>query len=304
MNVSRATDISVVVNPSSGRGRAAQLVDDVRAALRDVGCHPNVTVTRDEDDLRRTIRNARARDEQRVLVCGGDGTLHLAVQELAGGDTALGIIPGGTGDDNARTLGIPLADARAAAVLAATGAISRVDLGRARTSDGVERYFLGVMSSGFDSLVNERANRMRWPHGTARYVVAILGELRTFRPVEYRALLDASPVTGPAMLVAIGNGASYGGGMRVCPSADPADGVLDVTWLHGVKTRTFLRVFPQVFSGKHVNTPYVSTFQVTSARLAADGQVAYADGERVGPLPVEVALERSALPVVRGEVPA
>lgn len=292
--------ITVVANPSSGRGRTARILPEVMRAVEGLGREARVVITDRAADVTAAVRSVREAGEERVLVCGGDGTLHLAAQELAGGDTALAIIPSGTGDDNARTLGVPRRDAAAAAVLAVEGPITRMDLGRVVTADGTERVFLGVLSSGFDSLVNERANTMTWPSGNARYMVAILGELRTFRPVAYRARLDDRVVEGEAMLVAVGNGASYGGGMRVCPDANPQDGLLDVTWLHGVSKATFLRVFPQVFSGSHVRTPYVSTARATTIELDAPGQVIYADGERVAPLPARIDVWPQALPVVRG----
>lgn len=292
--------IRVVANPTSGRGRAGRVVPQVVEALDQRGIRADVVITRDGSDLSRAVREARDAGDERVIVCGGDGSIHIAVQELAGGATALGVVPAGTGDDNARMLGIPRQDAGAAAVLAATGEVSRVDLGHVVTADGTERYFLGVMSSGFDSLVNERANRMTWPSGDARYLAAILAELRTFSPIRYSAQIDGRSVAGEAMLVAVGNGASYGGGMRVCPDADPADGLLEVTWLHGVGTPTFLRVFPRVFSGKHVRTRHVSTLRAREISLEAAGQIVYADGEHVGPLPAAVDVHPGALAVVRG----
>ena len=146
-------------------------------------------------------------------------------------------------------------------------------------------------------MVNERANRMTWPKGKARYLVAIIGELRTFRPVAYRATIGDVPVDDAAMLVAVGNGVSYGGGMKVCPAAIPDDGLLDVTWLRAVSTPTFLRVFPSVFAGTHVDKPYVSTYRAREVRLDAPGQLAYADGERVGPLPISIQARPRALRV-------
>ena len=296
--------IRLVANPTSGRGRAGSLVPEAVAALTERGVDVEVRFTTDADDLRSAVREARDSGAERLILCGGDGTIHLAVQELAGSATALGLIPAGTGDDNARMLGIPRKDVRAAAVLAATGGLSRVDLGYVRTADGVERFFLGVLSSGFDSMVNERANAMTRPKGDARYLVAILAELRTFRPLPYRAVIDGREVNGDAMLVAVGNGVSYGGGMRVCPDADPGDGMLDVTWLHGVGKATFLRVFPQVFSGGHVRSRHVSTLRARSISLDAPGQVVYADGEHVGPLPARIELRPGALVVARGGAPA
>lgn len=296
--------LTVIANPTSGRGRVARVLPEITAALSEVGVESHVVVTQDAADLREAVRRVRDAGDPRVLVCGGDGTLHLAAQELAGGQTALGIVPAGTGDDNARTLGIPRDSVTAAAVLAARGDVSQMDLGHVSAADGTERVFLGVLSSGFDSLVNERANEMTWPSGDARYLVAILAELRTFRPVPYSATIDGRAVRGEAMLVAVGNGISYGGGMRVCPDARPDDGLLDITWLHGVRKSTFLRVFPQVFTGSHVRTRYVSSTRASHLTLDAPGQLAYADGERVGPLPISVTVQRAALPVVRGVVSA
>ena len=292
--------MTVVANPTSGRGRAQRLLPVITATLEAEGIEPHVVVTRDADDVRQTVRAARAAGAERVIVVGGDGTLHLAIQELAGGDTGLGIVPSGTGDDNARTLGIPRKDPAAAALLAATGAITRVDLGEVRCEDGNSAVFLGVLSSGFDSLVNERANRMTRPRGDARYLVAILAELRTFHPIAYAASVDGRTVSGEAMLVAVGNGASYGGGMRVCPDADVDDGLLDVTWLHGVSKGTFLRVFPQVFQGGHVRSRHVSTVRTHTISLDAPGQLVYADGERIGALPAIIEVRPGALAVARG----
>ena len=296
--------IRVIANPSSGRGRAGRLVPQVSDALSGAGVRADIVITRDGADFARAVRERRDAGDERVVVVGGDGSIHLAVQELAGSATALGIVPAGTGDDNARMLGLPRRDAGAAAVLAATGELSRVDLGHVVTADGTDRCFLGVMSSGFDSLVNERANRMTWPSGDARYLAAILAELRTFSPVAYSAVIDGREVSGEAMLVAVGNGASYGGGMRVCPAADPADGFLEITWLHGVGTPTFLRVVPQVFSGKHVRSRHVSTLRARRLSLEAEGQIVYADGEFVGPLPAVIDLLPGALAVARGPASA
>jgi diacylglycerol kinase (ATP) len=289
--------LTVVVNPTAGRGRAARLLPDVETALVSQGVTYVVRQTAGPEDIGRYVAQARDEGAERVAVMGGDGTVHAALQPLVGSATALAIIPTGTGDDNARTFGIPLGDIAAAVQVALTGQIQDVDVGRVECVEADE-YFLGVLSTGFDSLVNERANRMRWPTGKARYVAAILAELRTFRPVPYRAELDDREVGGTAMLVAVGNGPSYGGGMRVCPDAQPHDGLLDVTWLGGVRTRTFLRVFPSVFSGKHVESPYVSTGRARRIVLDAPGQVAYADGERIGDLPVEIQAVPGVLKVV------
>ena len=156
-----------------------------------------------------------------------------------------------------------------------------VDLGRANG-----RWFAGVLGSGFDSMVNERANRMSWPSGRSRYNLAILAELRTFRPVPYELVLDGEPWATEAMLVAVGNGSSYGGGMRVCPDARLDDGLLDITVLGPISKPEFLRVFPTVYKGTHVRHPAVTVRRARRITLTSPGVTAYADGERVSVLPV------------------
>ncbi len=162
------------------------------------------------------------------------------------------------------------------------------DVGRIEAADGTIRHFLCVMSSGFDSSANERANEMTWPSGTALYIRAMLSVLRTFEPIPYRAELDGEVVVDAGMLVSLGNGPSFGGGMQVCAGADMHDGRLDLIWVHSISRRALLGVFPKVYSGRHLSHPAVESRRVTTATLQAPGQVAYADGERVAPLPVTV----------------
>ena len=143
-----------------------------------------------------------------------------------------------------------------------------------------------MLGSGFDSMVNERANRMTWPRGRSRYNLAILAELRTFRPVPFVLDFEGETWHTEAMLVAVGNGSSYGGGMRVCPGARLDDGLLDVTVLGPISKPEFIRVFPTVYKGTHVNHPAVRVRRTRSVTLRADGVTAYADGERLSVLPL------------------
>jgi len=191
------------------------------------------------------------------------------------------VVPAGTGNDIARSLGLAPDDAVAATDLVALGHTRTIDLARANG-----RWYGGVLGSGFDSMVNERANRMRWPSGRSRYNLAILAELRTFRPIPYVLELDGERWETEAMLVAVGNGRSYGGGMLVCPGAQLDDGLLDLTVLGPISKPEFIRVFPTVYTGKHVDHPAVTVRRARSVTLVADGVTAYADGERVTLLPV------------------
>jgi diacylglycerol kinase (ATP) len=223
-----------------------------------------------------------------LVVLGGDGTVGIALQAVAGSATALGIVPLGTGNDNAASLGLPVGNLRDAVAVIRDGHVRAIDAARARTADGEQRLFLGVLSSGFDAMVNERSQRLLALPGRSRYLAALAAELRSFRPVDFEIDIDGARLSGPAMFTAIGNGSRYGGGMRVCEGARMDDGLLTMTWIHPLPALRFVQAFPRVYRGTHTGLPQVSQHVGRRFVVRAPGQVAYADGERVGPLPVEV----------------
>lgn len=292
-----ASKVALLVNPTSGRGRGGKNAPVAAARLRARGLTVLEVIGGSGAESAELAKAAVDEGVDALIACGGDGTVHLALQAVAGTDTPLGIIPVGTGDDNARTIGLPMNDVGAAADVIADGRTRRIDCGLVELEDGTKRWFMGVLSAGFDSEVTERANQMKWPHGQLRYVVAILGELRIFKPVEYRMRIDDNEVDERAMLVAVGNGISYGGGMRVCPDAKLDDGQLDVTILGEVSKWTFVKAFPSVFKGTHTKNDFVSQYRGRVIELDGPGQLIYADGERVGPAPAKIHVEPLALKV-------
>jgi len=210
---------------------------------------------------------------------------------VAGTGVPFGIVPAGTGNDIATNLDLP-ADREAAtdAVVEAirAGRTAPVDLGRATLADGSIRWFAGVLGAGFDAVVNERANGMRFPRGPSRYNVAILAELARLRARRYTVELDGATAAIDAVLIAVANTACYGGGYRIAPLADPHDGLLDVL-VGGRFTRAgLIRILPRVRRGTHLGHPLVTAHRAGTVTLDAAGITAYADGERVGPLPLEI----------------
>jgi diacylglycerol kinase (ATP) len=280
--------IGVLVNPTSGAGRVARHSAEVLRGLASRGDHVVAIQGQSASEAERLVAEAMAGGLDTLVAVGGDGTVHQALQAVAGTDTALGIVPLGTGNDAANSVGLTRASPQTAVSVILAGIRRPFDLGRIEAADGTIRHFLCVMSSGFDSSANERANEMTWPSGTALYIRAMLSVLRTFEPIPYRAQLDGEVVVDAGMLVSVGNGPSFGGGMQVCAGADMHDGLLDLIWVHSISRRELLAVFPKVYSGKHLSHPAVESRRVTTVTLEAPGQVAYADGERVAPLPVTV----------------
>jgi diacylglycerol kinase (ATP) len=215
-----------------------------------------------------------------VIAVGGDGLFHTILQRLVSSQIPIAIIPAGTGNDFVRTLGwnLDVFDSQLEAVT--TQEPSAVDLGLV---DG--EWFGAILSTGFDSIVNEKANTMNWPKGPMKYNAAIAIELPRFKPRHYEITLDDRTISTEAMLIAVSNGRSYGGGMLVCPNANIADGLFDVMVLHPVSTIEFIKVFPRVFAGTHVSHPAVEIVRSRSVRIESKA-VAYADGERIGQLPI------------------
>lgn len=283
----------MLVNPTSGKGRGFREGAAAAGRLREHGIVVDEMAGVDAPSAAQLAREAAAAGYDAVVAVGGDGMLHLVLQAVAGTGTPLGLVPAGSGNDFARLLGIAAHDPVSAADIVAAGHVRTVDAGRVG-----ERWYAGVLSSGFDSNVNERANAMRWPRGRSRYNVAILAELRVFQAVPFTIGLDGEELQRDAMLVAVGNGTSYGGGMQVCPGARVDDGLLNVTVLGRIGKPEFLRVFPKVYKGTHVEHPAVSVHQAREVTLQAPGVVAYADGERVGPLPVRATCVPGALQVL------
>ena len=290
-------EIALITNPTSGKGRGSRYRDAALTRLREGGLLVRNLEGRDAHEALELARQCVADGVEALVVCGGDGMVNLAVQAVAGTPTALGIIPAGTGNDFARYFDLPRGDVLAAAdrVLAALaggpGAAARnVDLARSGA-----KYFVTVMAAGFDAVVNERANRMTWPKGQMRYNLATLAELRTFRPLSYTLDLDGEQRRLEAMLVAIGNGPSFGGGLRITEGALLDDGMLDVVIFKPISRAGLLRTYPKLFKGTHVTHPQYEHHLVRSVTVAAPGIVAYADGERFGALPLTVECVPGAL---------
>ncbi|HEY8455559.1 MAG TPA: diacylglycerol kinase [Actinopolymorphaceae bacterium] len=287
-----AREITVLVNPTAGRGRGARLADPVTQRLRDAGLKASWEAGRDASEAADLARRAAARGVDGLVVIGGDGMIHLTLDAVAESETPLGIIPAGTGNDLARNLGIPLHDPMAATDIVIAGHTSSQDLGRTEVG-----WFSTVLCAGFDSRVAERVSRMSWPRGRLRYDLATVLELRAFQPRRYELDLDGDSQQTEAMLVAIGVTSSYGGGLRICEGADPADGLFDVVVVRPVTRRVLVRMFPKLSKGTHIGHPAVVQHRASKVRLASDGLVSYADGERMGILPLTIECVPRALRV-------
>ena len=217
-----------------------------------------------------------------IVAVGGDGLVHMALNAAVEHDLPLGIVPAGTGNDFARAVGLrtPTPDAAAATIVEALSPseLPRIDVGR--LEDGPA--FGCVLSAGFDATVNARANRLGRLGGRVRYPAAMLAELPRFRPVECVITVDGVEHSHSAMLIAIANGSSYGGGMQICPAASVTDGQLDVTVVSEIGVLELLRLFPRVYSGRHMEHPAAHAYRGGEVSVRFTGPAVppvFADGE-------------------------
>ncbi len=285
----------LLANPGGGRGRVARRLAELRALAARRGLE--VHTSRDVADLLAQARGAVAAGAERLLVAGGDGTLHYGIQAVAERECALGMLPLGSGNDLAASFGVP-SELGAALDLALDGPVRRIDAVRFG-----DRVFGGVAGVGFDSLVNKFANEeVKRLRGSLIYVYATLRVLAGFQPLRLRLRHDGGELDERAMFAAFANTRRYGGGMYIAPNARPDDGQIDVIVVRAISKLALLRVFPKVFAGKHLGHPALSELRTRRAEVALDRTiVAYGDGEPlvpVGETPVAVEAMPGALRVV------
>ncbi|WP_426244575.1 diacylglycerol kinase [Nocardioides sp. LHG3406-4] len=286
-------EIALLTNPSAGSGSAQRIRDAALARLRDAGFAVRSLQGADADEALDLARYCVRDGVEALVLCGGDGLVHLGVQAVAGTGVPLGIIPAGTGNDVARCLDLPRRDPVAAADVVIASRTRTVDLARCGS-----KYFVTVLAAGFDAVVNERANKMTWPRGQMRYNLATLAELRTFAALPYTLELDGEVVHREAVLVAVGNGPSYGGGLRMAEGAVLDDGLLDVVIVGRLSKVGLVRAYPKLFKGTHVTLPQYEHHRVRTVSVAAPGIMSYADGERFGALPLTIESAPGALRVL------
>ncbi len=296
------TPLVVIANPTAGHGKAGRLIGRVDRMLHGTGIGYRIVLSGSAADLERRARTAADDGAGTVAVLGGDGSVGIAANGLLGTDAVLAVLPSGTADDFAAAMGVGSLEKAVRAI--AAGVSERIDVVRVEAA-GVSRIMVNVAGCGFDSEVNEAANAMRVKLGaTGTYVAAILKTLSRFKPAGFTIRADDQVVTGPHMLVVVGNSIRYGGGMRVTPDASVIDGLLDICLLEAMSTSAFLRAFPRVFRGTHVTHPAVRMLRARHVEIEADRRVlVYADGERIGAAPASFDVLPAALSLIVGPNP-
>ncbi len=287
--------VDLVVNPAAARGGSGARATQAASELRSRGADVIVHVPTSRIDSMAILAQLGGTSE-RVVVVGGDGMVHLAVNALAATETVLGIVSAGTGNDAVSGLRLPTDIAEACnAALAPPVVVDLIE------GDGL--LAITIATFGFSVAVNVRAEKMRWPKGGARYTAASLAEMRRLPNHELSITVDGSVYEVDAHLVAVANTAYFGGGMRVAPDADPTDGQLDVVIIGPMSRPMFAALLPTVFNGRHVNTRYVQVVRGAEVTVTRGVTEVHADGERFGSTPITFRARPAALLVAGALAP-
>ena len=277
----------LVLNSKAGKGKATNLCRSLEVLLKSNNLpYEIISKSSPEDtstELRLKISEGRF---EKVVAIGGDGLVNLCLQEVAERDIALAVIPAGTGNDFARAVGSHKKSVAEIFNAVQSHEPIAIDLGLI-TGDFGKRWYVQVLSTGFDALVNKLANRISWPRGQIKYTLATIFTLARFKPIEYEITIDDKHLKQDFMLLSVANGETYGGGMRICPNASNSDGVFDILLVHPVSKIVLLTIFPKVFAGKHIPHPRIEIIKGRNVQLSANAS-AFADGEFVSTLPIKI----------------
>ncbi len=292
--------IGVLVNPAANRGRGNQVGEQVFASLAKAGI-PAINLSAESALVASSKAQIAISDQEisGVIAVGGDGTAQLGVNICVPNQIPLGLVPAGSGNDQARQLKIPLGDPQAAIenIMGSLDSPKRVDVMRIATGER-EFWSFGSVSAGFDAICAKRANGLKWPKGPNSYVAAMLLELPSFKPIEYDLTVDGEHRKVKAMLCGVANVQNFGGGMRISPNSDAEDGELEVFILHEVSRPRLLKIFPTVYQGEHIKFPEVEIFKAKSIRIENANYPLSCDGEIVGTAPFSAQVHPGALQVL------
>ena len=282
----------LAINPLSGRGHARKRALVAKKHFTELGIPVKLVEGESLVDFRQKfLRDLGHEPVSGVVAFGGDGFIHEIIQHIVPRQIPLGVIPSGTGNDLARSIGVYRLSLTQQLDLIVGKDPQCIDLGQVG-----ETWFAAILSSGFDALVNERANAMRWSRGRMRYNIAMIEKIIQLKAHSYRIRLDKDFIDVQATLVTVANGASYGGGMNVCPDAALDDGLFDVMVLGQVSRTELLKVFPKVYSGRHVGHPAVRFYRCREIEIIGSGS-SFADGEPISSLPLSATCISKAMKV-------
>lgn len=284
--------MKIIANPRAGHGKGARNIQALRDAIRRRGRDDTALLTERAGHATEIAREL-AGNEPRIAVLGGDGTIGEVADALTGSGTELAILSVGTGNDVARSLGLPLNDLEASLDVAFDGQVRKIDVGRER-----DRHFVSVMGVGFPAVVAEQANHTRL-QGSAAFFVAVYRAISRLEPVSMTIRLDDRTLEGECVAVMVQNTPFTGGGLRMAPGAEVDDGLLDVVVVNGIGKLDLMVNFPRIYLGRHLKHASFDVYRTRSVRIDSPFPLPKMfDGDLQGVSPVDAIILPLALEVV------
>ncbi|MDF2548628.1 MAG: hypothetical protein K0R93_3526 [Anaerosolibacter sp.] len=275
-------DWMFIVNPVAGKGKGRDVAQQIQKFMKKKNIAYEIRFTKFKGDGEILAKEAVDRGCCTIIAVGGDGTIYEVVNGMGIGTGTLGVIPCGTGNDLAKTLGIPENPVKAMEIIHGEHATA-IDCGKANG-----RYFLNVASIGLDAeIVKETENIKRYIKGPSAYIAGVLKTLLSFRDKEVIIEVDGIQTKKQIMLVAVANGKYYGGGMKIAPKADIQDGYFDICIINKISKGKVLRLFPTIFSGEHIKVNEVEMIRGKKIKIIGlEKLILNVDGDIVGEAPV------------------
>ena len=274
----------IILNPYSCRGKTIELKNKIESEFKKLNLEYSLHISKSSEDIMDTTKRNLNNDYSNFIAVGGDGTIHYVANALVGTNKNLGVISSGSGNDTAKNLGLP-EDVSQCCQIIKKGKIKKIDLGLINN----KYYYLCVAGSGFDSQVNDLANNTKLPiKGPAIYTYSVYKTLITFQSKRFFIKYDNQERELHAMMVAVANLPSYGGGMKIAPKADPTDGMFDICIIKRMSKIHFIKTFPKVFEGNHLSDTHVEFFKASIFEMESEYKFSvFADGEYICKLPAK-----------------
>ena len=284
----------LVLNRKSGKGKISKRFKNFKDLCEAKGISYQVV---DEKSAELTARQIQAelstRKYDAIVAFGGDGLISLCLQKVVNSDIGLTVVPTGTGNDFARSIGTFGKTTEEIFISISQSNKTKIDVALCESNE-TKRYFVQVLSIGFDATVNRFANSMKYPKGKIKYTIAMLLLLPRAKNLNFEIIQDNKSLKIESMLVAVANGSTYGGGMKILPDASFKDGLLDLLYVDPVSKLRLLLIFPRVFKGTHTKHPAVNLLRSKNFEVIGSTD-SYADGEYAGALPIKLSVIKDGL---------
>ncbi|MDR5658897.1 diacylglycerol kinase family lipid kinase [Serpentinicella sp. ANB-PHB4] len=271
-----------IINPVAGKHNSEATISIIKEKMKKHGLKHEIKITSRVGEAKQLAKDAISSHIDTIVAVGGDGTIHEVLNGMVNSNKNLGIIPAGTGNDLARTLGLPL-DIEESLDKIIEGKIKKIDIGCFN-----EEYFINFASVGLDALIASEANKIKKLIASKyAYILSVILSLTRFKSPKLKIRIDDLYMEKDIMLVAICNGAYYGGGMKIAPKADLQDGCFDICIVNKMNKLKLLWLFPSIFKGNHIKYKDVEMFKGRKVEIDYEGYIEVnTDGEIKNARPV------------------